>query len=296
MIKSLVLNPSTGTLKSIASINTGTKPNAGGTVYVEAINNGTALAAANYNSGSAFIVTLGSDYTSFGSGQTLQFTGSGPLSNQANAHAHQSIQYNNEVIVPDLGSDKVRRLTKSGSTWAEAGSIAFTAGSGPRHAVAINNTLYTLHQNYNALTQNTLPSLSSGSASQLVANISIIPPGTSNSSAMQAAELLYLPSQDGSSSPLLYATNRNDPSSLGDAITIFEITPQLKAVAYFRTGLQHLRGLAFVGPAKQYLVGGGMNGGGIKVFERVSATDGYLKQVAAFPAGQIYQPTGFLAI
>ncbi|KAG8791109.1 hypothetical protein FRC16_000581 [Serendipita sp. 398] len=240
-IYSLLLNPTTGSLTSKASISTGTSVSNGGTVYVEVLSDGTTLAASNYNAGSAFLVSLGSDKLSFsGSGQTLQFSGSGPLPNQLSAHAHQSVGYNNEVLVPDLGSDKVRRLTKSGTTWSESGSISFPAGSGPRHIVPLNNTLYTLHQNYNVLTQNTLPSLSSGTASQLVANISIIPPGTTPTTNMQAAELLYAPSTSGSSSsPLLYATNRNDPTN-SDAIAVFETTPSLKAVAYVRTGLQHV--------------------------------------------------------
>ncbi|KIM19409.1 hypothetical protein M408DRAFT_13484, partial [Serendipita vermifera MAFF 305830] len=70
MIYSLVSHPSTGSLTPIASISTGTPNGAAGSVYVQAINNGESLAAANYNAGSAFIVPLGTDKTSFsGSGQ-----------------------------------------------------------------------------------------------------------------------------------------------------------------------------------------------------------------------------------
>ncbi|KAG8826497.1 hypothetical protein FRC17_008215, partial [Serendipita sp. 399] len=238
-IYSLLLNPSTGSLTSKASISTGTSTSNGGAVYVELLGDGTTLAASNYNAGSAFMVSLGSDKLSFsGSGQVIQFSGSGPLPNQLSPHAHQSIGYNNGILVADLGSDKVRRLAKSGNTWSECGSITFTPGSGPRHMVALNNTLYTIHENSSTLTQHTLPSLCSGS-SQLVANISIIPPGTSPTSNMKGAELLYAPSPSGSSSsPLLYASNRNDPTN-SDAITVFETTPSLKAVAYVRTGLQH---------------------------------------------------------
>lgn len=296
MIYSLVSHPSTGSLTPIASISTGTPNGAAGSVYVQAINNGESLAAANYNAGSAFIVPLGTDKTSFsGSGQVVAFTGSGPSPNQASAHAHQTVGYEDEILVPDLGSDKVRRLTHSGTNWAEAASISFRAGSAPRHIVATNGTLYTLHQNYNVLTQNTLPPLSSGQSSQLVANISIIPPGTTSTVNMQAGELLYAPSPSGGlASPLLYASNRNDPSSLGDAIAVFETTPQLKVVAHVRTGLQHLRGMAFVGSTKEYIVVGGMNGGGIKVFKRVDASKGYLTQVAALGAGQVSQPTSFV--
>lgn len=158
-----------------------------------------------------------------------------------------------------------------------------------------DGNLYTLHQNYNVLTQNTLPSLTTGIAPQLIANISIIPPDTTgDKSNMQAGELIYAesPSGCGDSSPLLYASNRNDPSQ-SDAITVFETTPTLRAVAYVRTGLQHLRGMAFVGSHQEYIVVGGMNGGGIKVYKRVSSCQGYLTEIAALPAGQVSQPTGF---
>lgn len=284
-ITTMVLNPSTGSLKTVATINTGTAN--GGTVYVEPINNGTALAAADFTPGTAMIVPLGNDRTSFsGTGQVLKFVGSGPLPNQASAHAHQTLQYNDEILVADLGSDLVRRLTKSGNSWSQAASISFPPGHGPRHMVVTNNTLYTIHQNYNSVTQNTLPAISSGQASQLVANVTTVPPGTTSTSNMQAAELLYAESPcGGSASPLLYASNRGDPSSQGDAITVFEITPQLKAVAHIRTGMQQVRGMSFVGPTKQYIVAGGTNGGGVKVYERTC--QGYLTQKAALNSGQI---------
>ena len=110
---------------------------------------------------------------------------------------------------------------------------------------------------------------------------------------MSAAELLYAPSVTSGASPLLYASNRDDPSQLGDAIAIFETTPALKPVAHVRTGLKHVRGMEFVGASKEYIVVGGKDGGGIKVYRRVSAAQGYLTQVAALVNGQIVQPTGF---
>lgn len=93
--------------------------------------------------------------------------------------------------------------------------------------------------------------------------------------------------------PLLYASNRDDPSPEGDAIAIFEPEP-LRKVAEIRTGLKHLRGVALVGDDDAYLIAGGMNGGGIKIYERVSADQGYLKELASFPAGTIDQPASFI--
>ena len=65
-------------------------------------------------------------------------------------------------------------------------------------------------------------------------------------------------------------------------------------MAEIRTGLQHLRGVALVGDNDAYLVAGGMNGGGIKVFERVSANQGYLKEIVAIPARIVDQPSSFI--
>lgn len=149
------------------------------------------------------------------------------------------------------------------------------------------------------LTQSTLPPLGSTTQPQLVANISIIPSDTRNTMGMKAGELLYAPSPDGdpaTASPLLYASNRDDPTTSGDAIAIFETKPSLKLVTQFRTGLKHLRGVSFIGADKKYMIVGGMMGGGIKIYERVSASAGYLKQVAIFPAGTITQPASFIWI
>lgn len=90
-IHSTLLNPSTGVVTKISTISTQTKPGNGGDVWIEPLNDGTALVAANYNSGSVFFVPLSDDKLSFASNsaQLMSFTGSGPLSNQKGAHAHQ---------------------------------------------------------------------------------------------------------------------------------------------------------------------------------------------------------------
>jgi len=95
-----------------------------------------------------------------------------------------------------------------------------------------------------------------------VANISIVPSDTPSSAPLVAGELLFAHTP----TPLIYASNRDDPSAQGDAIAIFDINPLTK-VAEVRTGLQHLRGVAFVGENNGYLIAGGMKGGGIKIYE-----------------------------
>ncbi|PVF91115.1 hypothetical protein CPB86DRAFT_792274, partial [Serendipita vermifera] len=96
-----------------------------------------------------------------------------------------------------------------------------------------------------------------------------------------------------SPSTLLYASNREDPSPGGDAIAIFQTNPLTK-VATIRTGLNHLRGVVLVGPNNAYLIAGGMKGGGIKIYEKVSVDQGSLKEIASLPAGVVEQPSSFI--
>ncbi|EJD37020.1 3-carboxy-cis,cis-mucoante lactonizing enzyme [Auricularia subglabra TFB-10046 SS5] len=63
---------------------------------------------------------------------------------QESSHPHQVLPLENEVLVPDLGSDKVWRLHKTDGQWAVAGFIPFPRGSGPRHALVLGDKLYTL--------------------------------------------------------------------------------------------------------------------------------------------------------
>jgi 6-phosphogluconolactonase (cycloisomerase 2 family) len=64
------------------------------------------------------------------------------LDRQESAHAHQAfLTETNELLVPDLGSDKVRRFVKNDiGKWVPNGDISYDAGGGPRH-VAISGKL-----------------------------------------------------------------------------------------------------------------------------------------------------------
>ena len=120
-----------------------------------------------------------------------------------------------------------------------------------------------------------------------------------------AAELLLAPALRGdgrrsrsSSSgdcpkPLLYATNRNDPSPEGDPLAIFSLedptTPAL--IREVHTGLRHLRGAAIGGEDGRYIIMGGMLGGGVKMYERIEGGRA-LMEIATLP--DIERPTGFL--
>lgn len=109
-----------------------------------------------------------------------------------------------------------------------------------------------------------------------------------------AAEILIPPPNESFPIPYLYLSNRNDPSPQGDIISIFSIQnpdTSLDLIAEIRTGLKHLRGMVFGGVNDKYLVAGGVNGGGVKVFERIDGGKS-LRLVAT--NNSIQAPTGFL--
>lgn len=287
-LNSLVINKPSGNLTHIDTISTqGQYP-----THIGAVLDGNTLGVANYYGSSEFVVSLKKDHLHFaGSEQLVAFNGSGPMPQQLSSHPHQVIKNGDETVVVDLGSDKIWRtsLNRAGK-WVVRDSISQKAGSGPRHAVITGGMIYTLCELSNNLTQHTLPALGSGKP-KLVTTQSITPPGTpaNLSTPLAAAELLYADDPV----PLLYASNRNDPHPKGDAITVFKLQPKLQPVAYVRTGLNYLRGVAFLGPQKEYVIAAGMLGGGIKVFKRVPAAQGYLSEVAHLPNGTVVQPRSY---
>ena len=119
----------------------------------------------------------------------------------------------------------------------------------------------------------------------------VFPPEPGRSQ-MLAAEILIPPPNDTFSHPYVYVSNRNDPSPDGDTISIYSIADinKLESVAEVKSGLRHLRGMVFGGPDNKYLVAGGANDGGVKVFERVDGGKG-LKELASV---DVSAPTGFL--
>lgn len=116
-------------------------------------------------------------------------------------------------------------------------------------------------------------------------------PGDPAELGMLAAEILAPKPNSAFPTPYLYVSNRNDPSPEGDIISIYSIADpeKLESVAEVRSGLKHLRGMVFGGPDSKYLVAGGAQGGGVKVYERVDGGKG-LKEVAKVA---VEAPTGF---
>lgn len=208
---------------------------------------------------------------------SMPFNTAGPnKARQAASHPHQTI-FNTmdltegELLIPDLGADKVWRLKRRNSTarWALHGSVQCEVGGGPRHVVTYGKTMYTLLELSSRLSVHEFPA-SDTSPPQTSLSTLVNRPAAPH--AMQAAEILLPKPNATFPDPYIYVSNRNDPSPGGDTIAIFslaarETEPEL--VTEVRTGLKHLRGMCFGGDDDIYLIAGGVEGGGVKIYERV---------------------------
>ncbi|CAL1710954.1 unnamed protein product [Somion occarium] len=226
------------------------------------------IAIMNYNSGNGLIIPTTTDPLHFASANLIQFPA-------AVSHPHMALQHGSEVLIPDLGADKVWRLVEDGSpgNWRIQGFITQPQGSGPRHIATRGNTLYTLHELSSTLTQQAIPPAPNGT-STIVANFSIIPPNPPPQAEWHAGEILLTEASPKFRQPFIYVSNRNtgpvvDPQ--GDAIAIFEIEPKLKFVKHVYTGLDQIRGMEFGGPENEFLIASGVAGdAGVIMLRRIN--------------------------
>ena len=246
--------------------------------------------------------------------QSIQLHGSGPdKSRQLSSHPHQAVVYEKyqELLVTDLGSDSVCRFKKNDDgLWQLFGHVGFEAGGGPRHVALhgkasilsfhfilytcnffLDGYLFTILELKNKVVLHRFPPLPAlPTFIKSTPTMSNPPPASSN---QLAAEILIPPTNEFFPTPYLYLSNRNDPSPQGDIISIFSIhnPGSLDLIAEIRTGLKHLRGMVFGGPNDKYLVAGGVDGGGVKVFERI---DGGKSLQLVATNSSIQAPTSFL--
>jgi 6-phosphogluconolactonase (cycloisomerase 2 family) len=102
------------------------------------------LLAANYDSGSVSSFAIAGDGTLTGPVDLLQLTGSGPdAERQDGPHAHQILPLDGQLLVCDLGTDRIHRLRLGGDGvfHRAADPIVLPPGSGPRHAVVVGDLL-----------------------------------------------------------------------------------------------------------------------------------------------------------
>ncbi|KAF8959201.1 Lactonase, 7-bladed beta-propeller-domain-containing protein [Flammula alnicola] len=248
---------------------------------------------ANYSSGTIGVLPIRPE--SSPAPKSIQLSGTGPnKSRQEGPHPHQVVVHeeHQELLVPDLGSDIVGRFKKSeGGSWKLLGHVGIEAGGGPRHVAFYNGDLFTLLELKSKVVRHRFPPLPA--LPSFVKSVPTMsqPPPTPND--MLAAEISIPPTNATFPTPYLYLSNRNDPSPEGDIISIFSIEKpdSLDLVAEVRSGLNHLRGMVFGGPDDKYLIAGGANGGGVKVFERINNGRSF-KVVASLDS--VKAPTGFL--
>ncbi|KAI0826617.1 putative isomerase YbhE [Trametes gibbosa] len=226
------------------------------------------VAIMNYGSGNGLIVpTEPSNPLKFLSDHPV-ITFDAPVS-----HPHMALEHGPEVFVPDLGADKIWRLSEDGAPgkFKVHGEIAQPKGSGPRHIATRGDMLFTVHELASTLTQQRIPPAPNGTVGPLIANFSILPPGLPQGAAMAGAEILVTEASQSFPEPFVYVSNRNtgvqDPR--GDAIAIFRLQPELSLVGFVYTGLDQIRGMQLGGPEKEFLIAGGVAGdAGVIVLKR----------------------------
>ncbi|KAI0320562.1 3-carboxy-cis,cis-mucoante lactonizing enzyme [Amylostereum chailletii] len=232
------------------------------------------LVVGNYSSGNIFVTPISTIEPHLPSkpSQTHAISGTGPNAGRQEAsHPHQVVYIpeHDELLVPDLGSDRTWRFIREDGQWSLAGYVEYEPGSGPRHAVFLDGILYTLCELTSSVATHKLPALPSPPT--LLSTTSSMQNPPSPLGDMLAAEIILSP-------PILnvprhlYVSNRNAPSPQGDPLAIFSLAnpdrPTL--VREVRTGLKHVRGVVLRprdGGEKSWVAAGGALGGGVKVYE-----------------------------
>jgi len=252
------------------------------------------LYVANYSSSTVSHIKISHDAPYFlSSPTTIQLQGTGPHERQERSHPHQAFLHDDqgEFLVPDLGADILRRFKVSrDGQLSYSGHIQYPLGGGPRHVAIYDGYLYTLLELTSVLVKHKLPS--SPGLPKLIKSTPTMSNPPPQPTDMLAAEILIPTPTSSFPTPYLYCSNRNDPSPEGDIIAIFAISGEtLELVTEVRTGLNHVRGMLFGGPDDKWLVAGGLNGGGVKVFERIEGGKNL-----RFVAGntEVLATTGFL--
>ena len=226
-----------------------------------------------------------------------------PLSHprQESAHAHQVVIHGAEVLVPDLGSNKVWRLRLGGqediSRWVVNGEIGgLEDGDGPRHVVVHPNGGYFIFDTFDVFTGKTLyvlnevsscitvHTLSASGPSELLSRISLLPPRDAPLAPhMTAGEIILLRPARSNCPSLLLATNRDSKQDKGDAIALFAVhgdgTLERGPQPWFYGVGKHIRALES-DPTGRWVIAAGRDQGGVVMMER-KGTEGLELEIIA---------------
>jgi len=149
-----------------------------------------------------------------------------------------------------------------------------------------------VHELASTLTLQRIPAFPNGT-SEIIANVSVIPPDPPAGAAYAASEILIPKPTTQFPIPFIYVSNRNigipDASGKGDAIAIFQhvhggaTDEGLELVTHVFTGLQQIRGMEIgreENGGNEFLIAAGVEGeGGTVVYRRVDGGRG-LEEVA----------------
>lgn len=210
-----------GSLTLVDTVATG----GNGPTYVESLTTGEATALNFGSPNASFIATQPEDPARFIESPAVNFPVNGGPSNP-----HQSLEFNGEVFVPDLGADKIWRLVNDGQpgNFKVQGQIDIAPGNGPRHIAIRDNILFVLHEKTSVLTAHQIPAAPNGTAIPPLANVSIVPPEASNfNGSFFAAEIVISEPTEAFPNPIIYVSNRNlgpEFDERGDSIAIFEFS------------------------------------------------------------------------
>ncbi|KAJ7197006.1 Lactonase, 7-bladed beta-propeller-domain-containing protein [Mycena pura] len=231
------------------------------------------VAIMNYSSGNGRIIPTTTSPEEFGNDAPV-ITFPPPVGGVS--HPHMALQHEKEIFVPDLGGDKIWRLSRESGAYSITGQIPQPTGSGPRHIRISNGRLYTLHELASTLTVQPIPSSPNGT-STIISTASIIPANPPPTAVWAAAEIL-IPPLSKRFGEYIYVSNRNTgvQTPTGDSVAIFENLEQgtprerLHLVRQVFTGLDQIRGMEFGGEDDEYLIAGGVAGNaGVVIYKRV---------------------------
>ncbi|KAF5390981.1 hypothetical protein D9757_004002 [Collybiopsis confluens] len=249
------------------------------------------VAILNYNSGNGRIFPTDSTGLKFDNSSAPFITFTPPVNGVS--HPHMAFEYQGEVFVPDLGGDKLWRLTpgKGGAGhWDITGDVPQPLGSGPRHMRIFDNRIFVIHELASTLTVQPIPANPNGT-SNIIDSESILPSGLPTGAAMAAAEILIPEPTAKFPVPYVYVSNRNtgvqDPR--GDAIAIFRHVNAgrpnegLELVTEVFTGLDQIRGMEIgleSNGGDEFLIASGVAGSAGTVVYRRTEGGANLTEVA----------------